>query len=285
MKVGAAREQQRLRDFAGVAHEKRAKRSPALALALKHRDERIFVDGIPRHPDRRPGRSQETQAHAIVSLPEIARFRMHDRNVFAPCLGQRVLVCVPAVSLSTVEDHIGLERSKDRSQSANVVPMRMRDENCVHVMDAVPDQEWDDNALSHRFGNGLAVVRATALELAAGVDHDDVAARRFDHGSVALADVEERDAKVVTRRARWPKNKCTRQRGDGIGDFRRHGALSIATWRCTARGRDRAAANQGGSFNRGWISRGRSSATALGIRRFPPAPGAPCSRDRRRLCE
>ena len=53
-------------------------------------------------------------------------------------------------------------------------------------------------ALADAFGDGIAPVRA-ALEPAAGIDEQRMAARRLNHDRVGLPDVEHRDAQVVRR--------------------------------------------------------------------------------------
>lgn len=96
-----------------------------------------------------------------------------------------------------------------------MISVRMREQNHVDVMDALPNQERHDDALADGLRDRRAVGRLATLELPAGVDHQRVPARRLHEDCIALADIDERDAQIVARRPRRPQHQRTRQRDDG----------------------------------------------------------------------
>ena len=140
---------------------------------------------------------------------------------------ERIVIGVPGVGLSAVEEYVGAERTKDRCDSAYVVAMWMRKQNCIDAMDAFPDEKRHDDLLADRFCDRCAVAGLAALETSAGVDHDRVSARRLDENPVALPDVDERDAEIVSRWSRGPQYERTRERRDRERcNFESHASLS-----------------------------------------------------------
>jgi len=75
-----------------------------------------------------------------------------------------------------------------------MVAVRMRQENCIKMMDALPNKERHNDLLADRFRGRNAVTRLVAFEATAGVDHERMPARRLHEDRVPLADIDEGDS-------------------------------------------------------------------------------------------
>src|ERR1700678_4119027 len=107
---------------------------------------------------------------------------------------QRVVVRMSAVLLSAVEEHVSAKGAENRSDSANMIAMWMRQENRINVMNALAYEERHNDFLTDRFGHRRAVARLVAFEPTSGVNHDCMSARGLNEDRVGLPDVDEGDA-------------------------------------------------------------------------------------------
>ena len=121
---------------------------------------------------------------------------------------------MPGIVLAAVEEYVRTKRSQNRRNSANVVAMRMREQNCIDVMDTLTDEKRYDDFLADQLGVRVRLAGFVTFEAPAGVDHDRVSARGLDENPVALPDVDEGNSEIVARHSRRPQNKRTREHRD-----------------------------------------------------------------------
>jgi hypothetical protein len=93
--------------------------------------------------------------------------------------------------------------------------VRMREHDRVDMVDTLADQERNDDPFPDGFSDGASVLSRPALELPARVEHDRVPTRRLNDDRVTLADIQERDPQIVTRRTRRPEDERAGRRDDG----------------------------------------------------------------------
>ena len=119
---------------------------------------------------------------------------------------EAILIRVSAVRLAAIGDLCDAYLAQHRRTSADVISMRMRDNQCVELVDAATQQERHDDAFADAFGRRIVALRP-AFEPAARVDQERVTGRRLDDDGIGLSDVENRDAQTAVVFARRPQHE------------------------------------------------------------------------------
>ena len=181
--------------------------------------DRVFVDVVARAADERQRRSEKAQRDAVVGAAN-ARPRADRRSErLRSRRRERVLIRVAAVTLAAIGKLGDAKLAQDRRDAADVIAVRMRNDDRVERVDSVAQEKRHDDSLADRFGDGAVALRA-ALEPSAGIDQQRVAARRLDDDRVGLSDVEHGDAKTVIDGARRPQHERRRERDRSDGERR-----------------------------------------------------------------
>jgi hypothetical protein len=107
-----------------------------------------------------------------------------------------------------IDDEPDVERVEQCGRTADMVGIRVREDECVDAAYALAEQERD-----HAVAPGVGVGRARP-----GVDHDPAPAGRTDRQCVALSDIDGMDVQrgIADPRQRWrPRqdHQCGRRRG------------------------------------------------------------------------
>ena len=127
----------------------------------------------------------------------------------------RVAVGVTAIPLSAVVELGDADPPKHRCNAARVIAVRMRENQRVEFVDALPQKIGHDRAFADELGNRIAAARSS-FEPSTRVDQERVAARRLNHDSVRLPDIEHRYAQTPVERLRRPEHEIgCKQKGGG----------------------------------------------------------------------
>ena len=202
-----------LRLAAGIASEEHAKSS-----VLEDERDRVAVDRVAAF-DERYRRSDKAQRYAIVGAPLHSGTRIDDRHALAHCRRNGIAIGVAGITLTAVVELRDAQVPQHGGDAACVIAVRMREDQCVDVVDSVAEQKRHDGALAHAFGDGVVARHATALESSASIHHQRVTPRRLDDDRIGLPDVEYRDAQSPLKRTRRPQHVrgCQNQRGNCNG--------------------------------------------------------------------
>ena len=138
---------------------------------------------------------------AVVRSPLDAGAKVNDRYTLASCRSQRVLVGVAPVALAAVGDFGDAQMAQHRRKAAGVVAVRMREQDGVDRVDAVPQKKWNDGPFADALGDRI-VALPPAFQPATGIDEERVTSRRLNDDCVGLSDIEHGDAKTRVNAAR-----------------------------------------------------------------------------------